>query len=297
MSGTLIKNDPGKELQGLLTVYGILNLMKPLWLFKKEVLGMELEEMWLRGRMITHYGPPSTDPYYLDKTREFLRSINYSRKLRSEVMDIPDKVRQVVNVTKFKYSKADTKVLGGDIDEDNYFALCHKTALRKVKSPDFKAWFLDTIDKSVVFYRHNDVRDVLCDYLEGEAIAYTWVAGGLSDRQTKANVDSFQKGSIEVIFIYLDKTEGLTCTAANNEIFVELPDTIKALSQAEDRLFRFGLDHPGTVYFPVDYNGAESRKLEILRTKAVYIKSLEKNNNESTLERDVLNMPEESEGE
>ncbi len=214
--------------------------------------------------------------------RSFLASINYARKLRCELFDIPAKLRQTVAVCNLNKSR---KVLeasaGDDIESTNYFTMCRTSALRKVKNQEFRKWLLTKKDASIMFYYHTEVLDSVCELLRTNGTTYTTIDGDIGNAvEIKARVDSFQNGEKEVILISLKKTEGLTLTRAKCEIFLELPFTIGSILQAEDRMFRFGLDHPGTVYYPVDYKGPEARKLEILAQKASYTKAMENDNTE-----------------
>lgn len=279
MSGTLINNST-TEIVPLLKNHGLSNLIYPLSDFRTEILGQTLEENWFG----TSWSKASTEKLYLDRFNEFLKEgLNYRRLLRDDIMEIPAKVRDVINVTELRYTKAEREILEDtDYSNTNFFKLRHQKALTKVKNKDFKETFISLLDKSIVFYRHKDVLEQLVKYVDGTGKKYC----KLSDSPT-ANVNKFQDGVYDVIFVQVEGVMGYTLTAATNEIFVELPDTPGEMLQAEDRLFRHGLDHKGIVYYLLDKNGADSRTLEWLLEKCDYLTALENDREELSLKTDL----------
>lgn len=283
-TGTLI-NHSTTELINLVTNAGLKNMIAPLTQFREYILGQELVKVkrgkW--GPEITAWSEPSKDELYMQRVRNFLSLLNYKRVRRDEILDLPDKVRDIINVMKLRYTKAEQEILSSnDYSNNSYFELCHTKALAKVKNKDFKTLFASLLDVSVVYYRHNDVLKELTSYLDKLKISYV-----IAKDDPHGNTKKFQNGEIDVIFAQAKGLMGYTWTRATNGIVVELADTPGEIVQAEDRVYRYGLDHKVIMYYLLDKDGADSRKLEMLSDKCDYLRVLEDDNADISLKGDL----------
>lgn len=134
-----------------------------------------------------------------------------------------------------------------------------KLALEWIKS------FLPTGQKLLVFALTIEVQEALRDAFHGCAS----ILGEYSQRKRMEQVDRFQTDpSCQLMVASLKAAaEGLTLTAANNVLVVELPWAPTHLEQAEDRTHRIGQTLPVNVWLLVAAGTLEERILEILDRK------------------------------
>lgn len=241
--------------------------------FRYDILGQELttiETGWGQNkRKITTYTAPSLDPYYSVALKEYLKSINYKRIEKRDILDeLPEVIHQRVDITKFNYTKKELEVLDkGDIDSDNMFTLARKYALKKVKSPEFKEFFHDKVNKTIICYYHNEVLAEMIKIADKLEVSYSVVSGD-GHYNVDKEVANFQDGNNQVIFLQLSMVEGLTLHSATEMFMVELPYTKSSLDQATDRFWDYDNKDVKTVYYILDDQGVDSRKLDILTDKA-----------------------------
>ena len=94
--------------------------------------------------------------------------------------------------------------------------------------------------------------------------------GDIPDEEISNNVDKFQKGEDNKVFLgtWQKCGTGLTLTAATYMIFIDTPWTDAAFEQACDRIYRIGTTKPVTIYNLITSDTIDERVLEIVEDKA-----------------------------
>ena len=197
-----------------------------------------------------------------------LRASYMVRRLKKDVLkDLPPKVRQIVEIPGGSVASMATELLRsvGLIAEarrktyqydpekvrqlkeaqqtvfEELARVRHEQALIKVpKAVEHIRDMLDAVDKIVVFAHHRDVLDAL--FVALEDYNPVCVRGGMSDAEKQQAVDAFQNVSCKRIFLGQIHAAGvgLTLTAAQTVVFVELDWTPGGMAQCEDRCHRIG---------------------------------------------------------
>lgn len=207
-----------------------------------------------------------------DQLQEELRASVLIRRLKKDVLkELPAKVRSVVElepnasakklIDKVKAELGDVKnpmdafkqlrQLGEDSEsESNVFRVMHQISLLKVKQTvEFVNELLETQDKVVVFCQHQDVVDGIVIGLGDMAVSYS---GAMSEKARDLASDSFQNGDKRVIVATMQSAGvGLTWTAAQTAVFVQLDWTPAMIEQAEDRIHRIGQIGSVNIYYLV----------------------------------------------
>jgi SWI/SNF-related matrix-associated actin-dependent regulator of chromatin subfamily A-like protein 1 len=214
----------------------------------------------------------------LDDLQEKLRSTVMIRRLKKDVLEeLPPKTRQVIvlengddpddwDVNEGNYDEAIRKLKADKVAFTEWSEKRHKAALAKLpQCYEILHDALKNTDKIIVFAHHLDVIAAL----EHELIDY-WplkIVGDTKERQTV--VDCFQSASLHRVFIgsITAAGVGLTLTAAQTVIFIELPLTPKELTQAEDRAHRKGQKGNVLVQHIVTNGTIDARIAKILVKK------------------------------
>lgn len=210
----------------------------------------------------------------LGELQERLRSLIMIRRLKKDVLtELPDKIRQVIELPDDKLKKAitqeeqylkekratikeikrklkeakeneDKKVYSEAVKELKEFKsesfgdlarVRHLTALKKVPYviEHIKA-LLESTDKIVIFAHHEDVLDGLYKEFKNMSVLLT---GKTEEEERFESVNHFQTDPNCKLFIASIKAGGIgiTLTSASTVVFVELDWTPSVVSQAEDR--------------------------------------------------------------
>jgi SNF2 family DNA or RNA helicase len=104
----------------------------------------------------------------------------------------------------------------------------------------------ESCGKLVVFCYHHSVFDLLKAKLKDLGVPTACLSGKSSDKARQEAVRLFQKGDAQVFLGTFAAAEGITLTAANICLFVEMSWTLSQNEQAPDRLHRIG--QKNTVY-------------------------------------------------
>ena len=187
----------------------------------------------------------------LDDLQEKLRSTVMIRRLKKDVLqELPPKTRQVIvlenlthgddwEVEEGNYETTIKKLRADKVKFEEWSERRHKAALEKLpRCFEIIHETLKEVGKLIVFAHHKDV--IAC--LKKELVDY-WplvIDGDTVERQ--AAIDAFQNTDLHRVFIgsITAAGTGITLTAAQTVIFVELPLTPKELTQGEDRAHRKG---------------------------------------------------------
>ena len=124
---------------------------------------------------------------------------------------------------------------------------------------------LDSGQKIVVFCKHK----IVVDLLQKEYPQAVRVTGSENETQKQYSVDSFQNKADTNIIIGSHKAAGvgLTLTAANEVLFVELPWTFADLEQCEDRCHRMGQPNSVRATSLLGENTLDNWLYEIIQKK------------------------------
>lgn len=93
----------------------------------------------------------------------------------------------------------------------------------------------------VVFFQHTSVRERLYELLNSVGHVVTWIDGKVTPSQSKASVEWFQAGKIDVVLVQTEAGGvGITLHKANRVVTAELPWTAVGLNQSHARIHRIG---------------------------------------------------------
>lgn len=193
----------------------------------------------------------------LEELQEILRSTVMIRRLKRNVLtELPEKVRQIIPINcenktfwdenkellnKYKsYYDVLSNLSSDDASFEELSKLRHQLALAKLDSCiEYIDDTLEDKDKVVVFAHHRDVIDKLMEHYGDKAVK---VVGGMSDVDKNESVQQFQNNPDVKIFVGNIRAAGvgLTLTASDTVIFVEIDWVPGNVEQAEDRCHRIG---------------------------------------------------------
>lgn len=192
-----------------------------------------------------------------DRTRGFT-----IRRLKKEVMsELPDKIRQIVDVEPSTKEKRDynavqrmwlneyashkqNNTLPAGFVLNMLTELRHHCGLLKVNATvDWVKEYNEVTGKPIIiFAHHKDVVDSIIEELKGD-LSIGRITGDVSAEKRQDRVEAFQEGKIDVMVCStVAAKEGLTLTAADTVVFVEREWTPAWEEQAEDRVNRIGQD-------------------------------------------------------
>ncbi len=192
-----------------------------------------------------------------DRTRAFT-----IRRLKKEVMeDLPDKIRQIVDVVPtpkemkgYKNQQAtwlnqyamhkEYNSLPAGFVLNMLTELRHHCGILKISATaDWVREYREVTGKPIiVFAHHKDVVEGLVDEMESEC-RIGLITGSVAADKRQERVDAFQRGDIDVMICStVAAKEGLTLTKADTVVFIEREWSPAWEEQAEDRVNRIGQD-------------------------------------------------------
>ena len=200
------------------------------------------------------YGWDMSGASNLEDLQKKLRQSLMIRRLKKDVLtELPDKVRQIIELPSNGLSEQIAKektVLRQFKDVKNYSDVSiafeeiakirRETAIKKVPYIiDYIKEILKNTDKVVVFAHHKDVVNKIWIEFKDKAVKLT---GDNTQSERQKAVNEFQNNNNIKIFIGSIQAAGvgLTLTAADTAIFVELDWVPGNITQAEDRIHRIG---------------------------------------------------------
>lgn len=228
---------------------------------------------------------------HLDELHAYL--VNEARMLRRRKEDVltelPAKVRQVIELSGAKasrilnaerstaqsmggYDEAIRRMQDGEaVSFEEFTKVRHELALAKVgPSIDYIEDALAEEAKVVVFCHHRDVLAALAEGLKAHNPVAVW--GGMTAGAKDDAVTAFQTDPNVRVFLGNDAAcEGLTLTAAQRCIFVELDPVPGRMIQFEDRLHRFGQKGAVLVQALVFAESLDVRLIKLLWSKSKII--------------------------
>ena len=212
----------------------------------------------------TRFGIDVSGSSNLEELQLRLRQTCMIRRMKKDVLtELPPKTRQIIYLNPDKYqsyidaehneleniSKLKKLSYIDAIERLHEFTardisiiakLRHELALAKL--PDVFC-HIDSIlehnKKIIIFAHHRDVIDAICEKYNNISVK---LYGGMSNKNKNESVEKFQNNDDIKLFVGSIQAAGvgLTLTAANIVLFVELDWVPANLTQAEDRIHRIG---------------------------------------------------------
>ena len=251
LSGTAITNRP-------IEFYTTLNLLQPAQFSNFFQFAQRYTNAYHNGYGWDFGGASNTDELN-QRIRDFT-----IRRLKTEVLaELPPKTRSYIPVQlttteakEYRQARLDwlrqyERYMSGGMPPG--FVLNMLTDLRhvcgriKVRAAlDWLREYRYQTGKPVVIYTHHkDVMDMLCEDMDEEEpqFIYRRISGETPSEKRAENVDSFQRGELDVLACStLAAKEGITLTAADTVLFIEREWVPGWEEQAEDRVLRIGQD-------------------------------------------------------
>lgn len=220
------------------------------------------------------------------------------RRLKKDVLDLPDKIRQEVHVDLSPSQKRLYKEIKDELIEElddivlNPNPLAKLTRLRQVTSCpatlDIDYGYGAKIErmleiiqeitennkKVLVFSNWSSVTEKIWEVLDAENLKFCYIDGSVKDRQ--AQVDLFQNNDDYKICVGTIGAmgTGLTLTAASYVIFIDSPWNMANKEQAEDRAYRIGTTENVTIYTLVCENTIDQKIEQIINSKEMLSSAL-----------------------
>lgn len=285
MSGTPLINRP-VELASPLTILGKLQpLFGSLTRFRNRYCGAQYNG----------YGMVYNGATNVEELNEMLRANVMIRRLRSDVLTLPNKGRSLVRVGLSPTAQRDYNhavenledFLRGVRDDKDYTlswraeAIVLLNTLRKVSGVgkidavvEAARDLLDEGEQVFIAAWHKEVVDKLWAALSVKHKTVT-ITGQSSLNEKQAAVDAFQAGTAEVLIGNIVAAGvGFTLTAGRHILVAELPWTPGELQQVEDRLHRIGQNREviSQVFISDVFGGSVDERLwGLLDSKATVV--------------------------
>ena len=136
--------------------------------------------------------------------------------------------------------------------------------------------FVETGEKLIVFAVHKATIKAIQESLEKLDVRYVTITGETSQTKRQEAVDAFQNDPGVQVFIGNIQAagEGITLTAASNEVFVEFGWKPGEHAQAEDRANRIGQDSLVTCWYMVAEKTIDERLFGIIDGKRRVVETI-----------------------
>ena len=219
---------------------------------------------------------PPIAPQNLDELNFIARSAGVLRRTKQQVLlQLPSKQKQAIILAPFKGIKLNSSLFSDfkeienmeefKYESDEHIATYRKQlGLSKVSEAieHIENILNDGIEKLVVFACHREVLDQLFKKFEKIAVK---IDGSTSNEQRFLNVEKFQNDpGIKLFFGNIKAAgAGITLTAANHALFVEVDWNPANMQQAEDRIHRIGQSKNVLIQYLVNYQSLDHRIVQI----------------------------------
>lgn len=240
------------------------------------------------GRTMGRFGYEYTDTEN-EVLNKMLRAHCYIRRLKTEVLDLPPKVRTIIHLdidNKKEYRRAVEEFLDwlreteGDEAARRAMmaqALVQMTKLQRVAARGIMAEFSDWVkdvtmtqgQKLIVFGWHNEMINELADKFNAPKIT-----GQESPKQKQAAKEKFMNDpSCKLLVCNIQAGGvGLTLTVASQVAFFQYAWTPPDMEQAEDRIYRIGQEAPMVnSWWFVAKNTFQEQMVRVLQSKRATI--------------------------
>lgn len=186
------------------------------------------------------------------KEKEFIQSVK----------DLPEDEKQKA-IARYRSSKEASAARAKQLTEINAL----KQLAAKGKMKEAINWiddFLTSGEKLIVFAYHRFVTEHLAEHYK-----CPFIIGGMPSNKRQDAVDAFQNDpNVKLIICNIIAAgEGLTLTAASNELFLEFPWTPAAMDQASDRAHRIGQKNNVTAWQMIGEDTIDEKIVALIETK------------------------------
>jgi len=278
-------------------------LNKPIELFTQlKVLGNEMGKNFMKFQSdyieMGRFGPIGSKN--LGELQRKLRTTCMIRREKKDVLlELPDKLRQIITLPSSILSDAERKKeqeiieylaknwneatnelhngIGFSFEEIS--KIRHQSAIKKIPYVlDHIENVLENEDKIVVFAHHHDVIDAIYEKFKDISVVAT---GNESLNERNDAVNKFQNDPSCKLFIGSIQSMGVgvTLTASSTVIFAEIEWRPGDLTQAEDRLHRIGQKSTVLVQYIVTDNSIDSYMIDTIIEKIGIIEKITDSNN------------------
>lgn len=129
--------------------------------------------------------------------------------------------------------------------------------------------------KILIFAVHHKTIDRLVAFFRTKGLKTDFIDSRVTGMDRQNVVDSFQTGDVEILVCGIKAASvGLTLTASNTVVFVELEWSPGPHSQAEDRTYRIGQSKPVTVYYLLLLGSIEEKIAGMIDAKREIVNSI-----------------------
>lgn len=232
MSGTPMVNRPS-ELFNILNKIGLFDNRKA------------FDIKYCDARLVSKFGRriwENKGASNLDELKQKLKPVMLRRLKKQVLTELPDKIHQIIELTDCKEVISGVVWYDGLPKHDSVTPEVRREAGEAKIKPSIKHIIdvLEEKDKLIVFAHHKTVIDGLSEGLE--KFKPLTITGATATSKRQSIVDKFQKNPIHRVIICNIQAAGvgLTLTAADTVVFVELDWVPGNLKQAEDRAHRIG---------------------------------------------------------
>ena len=197
--------------------------------------------------------------------KETIRSFFFRRTKKGELKNLPDKIRQVMELEAEGLPDWEDGMGIGDISR-------LKSALALAKVPHTCEFIKDilknTESKVIVYSDSDDACEAIGNHFGSLAVVHT----GATPHETRERIKEQFCNEDNPVRIFVATTgsarEGLNLTIADKEVFNDLPWAPYQIAQSEDRAYRIGQKNVVNVYWTVvKGNFFDARIAEILLGK------------------------------
>lgn len=185
------------------------------------------------------------------------------------VQDLPDDEKQKA-IAKYRSSKEAAAARARQLTEIN--ALKQLAAKGKLKEAiNWIDDFLASGEKLIVFAYHRFVTEHLAKHYN-----CPFIIGGMPSHKRQEAVDSFQNDpNVKLIICNIVAAgEGLTLTAASNELFLEFAWTPAAMDQASDRAHRIGQKDNVVCWQMIGEGSIDEKVVQLIETKRAVVNAV-----------------------
>ncbi|EPY41725.1 hypothetical protein AGDE_02199 [Angomonas deanei] len=178
----------------------------------------------------------------MNEFSSFVRSKCMIRRLKKDVLDLPQKARFLYPV----------KVSSRSTNRGGNFATKYCASWRRKSEGIMRAVesLLSCHGRLVLFAHHKELIGFLQAQLGSRGILYLTIDGTVPQPDRSRLLDDFSQEKVNVAIVSIKACAvGVSLATATCAVFCELPPNISWMRQAEDRLHRMGQENAVTVYY------------------------------------------------
>lgn len=216
---------------------------------------------------------------------EILSKTVMIRRLKKEVLDLPEKLKktvileageeekEVLGVEKEAY---EARSAGGVFEDVAWSTLRKGVGMMKVGKVVARAMeVLGEEECVVIFAHHRAVVDGIREALKKKKVESVALVGGMTVEAKQEAIDAFQEGRVRVfVGSLLAAGVGITLTRASRMLIAEIDPRPGMMDQVEDRIYRIGTTKGVTIEYLVYEGSVDARLVDLVENKRRMIKGL-----------------------